>query len=900
MDTIPKNYDQSIEQKWAQYWVDNKTFSDKSSEVSEDDFVLIIPPPNVTGKLHIGHALNNTYQDILLRNNKMKGKKCIWVPGTDHAGIATQTKVEKHLIQQYQKEGKVFNKVEMGKDAFISEIWNWKNEHGDIIIKQLQRLGFSCDWDRIQFTMNPQFSDLVKRMFVKMYHDDLIYQGDYIVNWCPVSKTALANEEVIYEDQNSYLYYLKYYICDKDGKKTDKYLVVATTRPETILGDVAVAFNPKDERYKQLENSELLVPLINRKVKLIKDIYPNPDFGTGLVKITPAHDANDYKVGQRHNLPRLKVLNEDAQIYNTNTKYDGMDRFEARDEIVKDLQQNGYIEKMEEYKNRIGKSYRSGAIVESILSKQWFVNMKPLAKLVLDRMDELNVYPEYQRSIMENWLTDIQDWCISRQIMWGHGIPVWYGSDGSIICDTTPPENTDSVEYTQDTDVLDTWFSSWLFPYGVFPDEETLYRTSIDALITGSDILFFWVIRMIMSSLYLTGELPFNNIYLHGLIRDEKGSKMSKSKGNVIDPLEVIETYSADAIRFSLTMKTPYGQDVPFSHKDVELGRNFATKLWNTMRYIIDMSQGNRHKFSTTGKHSPNDFVESIKPDLDKLDGFDKWIMSQLHQTHRNVEKYMSVFNFSSMATEIYTFTWEKFCSIYLETTKYQKDDINKQFVLNYVLNNIIKMVHPIMPYLTEEIWYQLSFNQDKQYQSIVINNPIELYDIKEVDDTMINHYMKLVKNIRSVKSVFSIPLTKVNEETKEKEGFIHGNIVLNNVKTELLCFIQDNKTYLINDTKINKLELEKDDKVSYYEAKYDDMDIYYEVDEYFNFDNKINVLEKKINNTNTKINGVQRKLDETTSENKTKKLGVEMAKLFKNISQMKTEMDYYKKLKKQ
>ena len=442
---------------------------------------------------------------------------------------------------------------------------------------------------------------------------------------------------------------------------------------------------------------------------------------------------------------------------------------------------------------------------------------------------------------------------------------------------------------------MDTWFSSWLFPYGVFPEEEALYRNNINALITGSDILFFWVIRMMMSSLYLTGELPFKNIYLHGLIRDESGTKMSKSKGNVIDPLEVIETYSADAIRFSLTMKTPYGQDVSFSHTDVELGRNFATKLWNTMRYIIDISQEYRKDFKG---NSPNDFVKSLKPDLEKLDGFDKWIMSQLYKTHQNMQEYMTNFNFSAMATEIYIFTWEKFCSIYLETTKYQKDKINKHFVLNYVLNNILKMIHPIMPYLTEEIWYQLSFQQEK-YESIVINNSIELYDIKHVDDTMITHYMKLVKNIRSVKSVFGIPLTKVNKETKEKEIFLHGNVVLNNIKTELLCFIQENKTYLINDTKINRLELEKDDNVSYYETKYDDIDIYYEVDEYFNFDNKINMLEKKINNTNDKINRAQVKMDKTTSENKTKRLGVEMAKLFRDISQMKTEMDYYKKLRK-
>lgn len=907
MESIPKNYEHSIEQKWAKYWIDNKTFSDKRKEVSEDDFVLVIPPPNVTGKLHIGHALNNTYQDILLRANKMKGKKTIWVPGTDHAGIATQTKVEKTLIAQYQSEGKVFNKDKMGKEAFIKEIWNWKNQYGNSIIEQLKRLGCSCDWDRIQFTMDPQFSNLVKEIFIKLYNDDLIYRSEYIVNWCPVSKTALANEEVIYQDQDSELYHLRYYYADDDGKPiSDKYLVVATTRPETILGDVAIAFNPKDKRYKELENQTLLVPLINRPIKLIKDIYPNPDFGTGLVKITPAHDVNDFKVGQRHKLPKLKVLNEDAKIYNTKTRFDGMNRFEAREEILKDLDENGFLEKREFYQNRIGRSYRSGAIVESLLSKQWFVRMEPLAKMVLEHEDEINFYPKYQKDIFRNWLNNIQDWCISRQILWGHRIPVWYGSDGSIVCDTTAPINTNSVEYTQDSDVLDTWFSAWLWPIGVFPDEEALYRNNINVLTTGADILFFWVIRMMMASCYLTKELPFKNIYLHGLIRDEKNEKMSKSKGNVIDPLEVIDEYSADAIRFSLTMKTPYGQDVPFSHKDVELGRNFATKLWNTMRYIVDISQTSRKKFEELEKHFPTEFNDYLYSQVstestleNQLDGFDLWIMGQLYETVKKVEEHLSNYNFSAMASTIYTFTWDKFCSIYLETTKYQKDDIKKQFVLNYVLNHIIRLVHPIMPFVTEEIWYQLSFYQDIKYTSIVDSaGKQQIYPVKTTDDELVDKYMKLVRHVRSIKSVFGIPLNRENKETKTKEKFIHGNIVLNNIKSELLCFIENNKTYLVNDTNIKGTRLEKEKDRKYYEVKNDDMVILYEVDEHFKFDNKIKVIENKIKNIDKKIKMTQTKLDKTQSENKKKKLGVDMSKLFTEISQMKTELDYYNNFK--
>lgn len=931
METIPKNYDtNNIEKKWGQYWLDNKIFSHKSDTIDNNNCIMVIPPPNVTGKLHIGHALNNTYQDLIIRKNKMAGKTTIWVPGTDHAGIATQTKVEKILMKQYQDEGKIFTRQDIGREKFLEKIWEWKEKNGNSIIEQLKRLGCGCDWDRLQFTMDDNFSDLVKEMFVSLYNDKLIYQGEYIVNWCPVSQTALANEEVIYEDQKSLLYYVKYYIINDDNTISDEYLTIATTRPETIFGDTAVAYHPSDTRYNHLINKKVMVPIVNRQIPLIADHYPKPEFGTGLVKITPAHDPNDYKVGQRHKLEHLKILNEEAKIYNTNTKYDGMDRFEARFIFVQELKDKLLLVKEEEYENRIGKSYRSGAIVESLLSKQWFVKMKPLAQMVLEHEDEINFNPPHQKDIFRQWINNIQDWCISRQIWWGHKIPVWYGSDGSIYCDTKPPINTEIVTYTQDTNVLDTWFSSWLWTIGVFPDNEKEYRNQIEVLITGSDIMFFWVIRMMMASVYLTKQLPFKNVYLHGVIRDKFNEKMSKSKGNVIDPMEVIDEYSADAIRFSLVIKTPYGQDSPFSYNDVQIGRNFATKLWNTMRYIIDICQYSRYNFNNLGKNTPIEYVNYLnsqilleyhkKDDeydlLNYLDGFDKWILSELYETVKQVNYYYSKYNFSGMATAIYSFTWHKFCSIYLETTKYDKSKITKQFVLNNILNNIVRLIHPIMPHITEEIWYQLSFHTDTIYTPIVYNgyfpdvnesiseqdgiNTMNLYCVNKSNDTdadtYVDKYMRLVKKIRGIKAEFQIPLSLLKEDGT-KEPLYHGVITLNNIDSALACFIMDNKNYLIEDTKLKDINMEANTSLKYYQIDEPDMLVLYPVDSYFKFDNKIKIINKKIIKRNENICRTEKKLDTSISEKKQNKLGEELKMLHQDIYQLNTELKYYNDL---
>jgi valyl-tRNA synthetase len=990
MDNISKNYDHNIEEKWSKYWIQNNIFSNNSNKISHDDFVLVLPPPNITGKLHIGHALNGVYQDLMLRTNMMKNKKCIWVPGIDHAGIATQTKVEQILTEEYKKQNKKFNKDEIGKEELIKYIWKWKDEYSGNIMNQLMRLGYGCDWKRNQFTMDSNFSQLVNRMFVKLYNDNLIYRDEYIVNWCPISKSALANEEVIYEDQESELFYIKYYFANENNQinKENKYLLVATTRPETIFGDVAIAFNPSDERYKEFENKIVLVPLINRPIKVIMDIYPKPEFGSGLVKITPAHDVNDFKVSQRHNLQKIKVINESACICNTNTIYDGLDRFEARSKIVDFLNKNNYIDKIQKYNNRIGRSYRSGAIVETLLSKQWFVKMKPLAEMVLKHESEINFYPEFEKEKFRHWLNNIQDWCISRQIWWGHPIPVWYGSDGSIVCQTISPKDTESVTYTQDSDVLDTWFSSWLWTLGSFGTSESFYRNHIHTLVTGSDILFFWVIRMIMASVYITGNVPFKNIYLHGLIRDEQNNKMSKSKDNVIDPLHVIDEYSADAIRFSLVMKTPYGQDVLFSHKDIELGRNFATKLWNAMRYIMDTCQQTRNEFDKTGKTSYDEYVSylhqkmqrqyidtnNIETNIDTafimipfdkmLDGFDLWIMSQLHKTVEEYTQYYESYHFSNMATIIYSFIWDKFCSIYLETTKYQKDDINKQYTLNYIMSHIIRLVHPIMPFVTEEIWNKLSFNTDKDYKCItksgyfpglifkpkntdINNNTLQstnrksivfkllqnislmndtdielleknantqevsyiikvnpkyqtlqnrLYEIYGIEDENVIKYMELVKNIRSIKSVFGIPLSITNEDGI-KSPFIHGDIVLNNIDSDLINFIIDNITYIKKDTNIYGISMEKIEGKQYYDIENNNMILSYPIDSYFKFDSKIKTLDTKINNLNIKLKEIEEKFDKTESNSKKEKLTREISNIIGEINSAKNEYDKYVKL---
>ena len=670
-----------IEKKWQSLWEEKKVFSGQPN--NKPKYTLVMPPLNVTGRAHLGHALNNTFQDILIRYKKMKGYNTLWVPGTDHAGIATQNRVEKHLKEQG------INKDQLTKHEFFNKIVDWKNEYGHIIINQLKQLGCACDWDREKFTLDADFSDHVRKIFVKLYDDGLIYRGNYIVNWCPILQTAISDDEVNTSECKSKLYHLKYQI-----KGSNEYLIVATSRPETLFGDVAVAYNPNDARYQKYKDCQLIVPICNNEVPLIADEYVKPDFGSGLVKITPAHDRNDFEVGQRHNLPMPIIFDKSASLINTKTKYDGMTREVARKVILKDLTQSGLIEKIEDYLSVSRKCYRSDAIIEPMLTRQWFVKMKPLAELAKNMIEhqEVKIFPERLVKVFYNWVDNIRDWCISRNLVWGHQIPVWYClSCHEQICSEMDPDTCkycSSIDIQKDPDVLDTWFSSWLWPFAVFNDSDRDYYFPIDVLITGEDILFFWVIRMMMASGYLYNRPPFNQVYLHGLVRDEHHVKMTKTLGNVIDPLDIIKTYGSDVLRFSLMMNVPKDGDLTLSQKSFKVGQTFCTKYWNVVRYCLGQLT----------------YVCNDPFDLAQLDEKDKKILSQLSWVESEFSLCIDNFLFGEATKNLYSFIWDHFANDYLEYAKKNMTE-NRQKILFTILCRSTKLLYPIIPHITEEVW---------------------------------------------------------------------------------------------------------------------------------------------------------------------------------------------------
>lgn len=729
-----------IEQKWYQNSVDKGYFhSDESS--GKPPYTIVIPPPNVTGVLHMGHALNNTIQDILIRYYRMKGHNALWMPGTDHAGIATQNVVERKL----KKEGK--RKEDLGRDAFIEDVWDWKAHHGGVIINQLKTLGASCDWDRERFTMDEGLSDAVRCCFHDLYHKDLVYRGNYITNWCPRCQTALSDEESEHKDVKGAFYYLRYPI-----EGSDEFIEIATTRPETMFGDTAVAMNPNDERYQHLKGKRVILPIINKSIPLIENEHVDPEFGTGLVKVTPAHDPNDFEMGQIHDLELVSVMTGDAKMEQAGP-YEGMDRFECRKQLVEDLKEQGLLLKVEDHDHSVGHCYRCDTVVEPRASKQWFVRMKPLAEkaLAAEAAGKVKFYPEKWRKIYVHWLSNIRDWCISRQIWWGHQIPVWYCGDCEAqtvtLEDPTVCSSCGSENLTQETDVLDTWFSSWLWPFSTLgwpektKDLETFYPTQ--TLVTAPDILFFWVSRMIMAGLEFMGEVPFKDVYLHGVVRDEQGRKMSKSLGNSIDPLEAIEEYSADALRFSLMMLAPLGHDLQLSQDKFVLGRNFANKIWNAARYLL--------------MNVDKEFDRGIKVEL--MDVIDHWIVSRLNTMLRSVSTQIEKFRFNDAVTSIYDFLWHDFCDWYLEMIKDRMDQNNTQQVALNVLEQTLCALHPIMPFVTEEIWSLLPLRKDSE--SIVVAA------WPKADATMINPEIEaqfaMIKDIiqaaRNVRRELNLPL---------------------------------------------------------------------------------------------------------------------------------------------
>ncbi len=715
---ISKTYDaKSVEDKWYSIWLEKRLFSTDSSK-GGTPYTIVIPPPNVTGILHMGHALNVTIQDILIRWKRMQGFNTLWIPGTDHAGIATQNVVEKAL-----KKGNLTRHV-LGREEFLKRVWQWKEQYGGTIVRQLKKLGVSCDWTREHFTMDEQLSAAVAEIFVHLYENQLIYRGNYIINWCPRCLTALSDEESAHVPTQGKLYYIRYPLID--GKKKDA-LIVATTRPETMLGDVALAINPRDQRYAHIKDQKYLLPIINRELPVIEDDYVDPEFGTGVVKVTPAHDPNDFEMGRRHNLPTVNVMNNDGTMNDAAGPYAGLDRFECRKKLVEDLKAAGLIEKIEDYQHSVGHCYRCDTVVEPRLSLQWFVKMKPLARPAIEAVKEgkIQFVPERWTKVYLDWMENIRDWCISRQIWWGHRIPIFYCDNcGNEWASKKQPEKCpkcSSQKIRQDEDVLDTWFSSWLWPFSTLgwpqKNDDLAFFYPTDTLVTASEIIFFWVARMIMAGLEVMHDVPFRKVFIHGTVRDDIGRKMSKSLGNSIDPLEIIQEYSADALRFSLMMVTPVGQDVYLSKEKFEVGRNFLTKIWNAARFL----QMNMKDVSI-------DTYKIINAPFDKnlLSPEDQHIIASLYDTVDKVTEHLERFRFNDYAKELYDFIWHKFCDWYIEAAKLplSSESIEKKHhtlqVMHHVFSRILNLLHPITPFITEELYQALGYAKQEKGEFIV------------------------------------------------------------------------------------------------------------------------------------------------------------------------------------
>ena len=771
-DVLQKSYEpKDVEEKWYKFWEENGFFKPEIPS-DKEPFCIVIPPPNITGSLHMGHALNNTIQDIMCRYKRMKGFNVLWQPGTDHAGIATQNVVERELAK------KGISRHEIGREKFIELVWEWKEKYGNIIVNQLKRLGCSCDWSRLRFTMDEGLSKAVREVFVRLYKEGLIYKGDYIINWCPRCHTALADIEVEHEEKDSFLYYIRYPFRDEKG-----YIVVATTRPETLLGDTAVAVNPEDERYKDLIGKTVLLPILKRPIPIISDSYVDMEFGTGALKITPAHDLNDFEIGNRHGLERIKVIDEDGRMNELAGPYKGMDRFECRERIVEDLEKEGLLEKIEPYRTAIGHCYRCKTVIEPLLSKQWFVRTKPLAEPAIKAVKEhrTRIFPENWEAVYFEWMNNIRDWCISRQIWWGHRIPAWYckkcGHINVSKDDVKECENCGSGDLFQDEDVLDTWFSSALWPFSTlgWPDQteelRIFYPTSL--LVTGFDILFFWVARMMMMGIHFMGDIPFRHVYIHALVRDAEGRKMSKSKGNVIDPLEVMEKYGTDAFRFTLAALAAQGRDIKLSEEKIIGYRHFVNKLWNASRFVL----------MNIDKEMDIDPEKVLEKDVLGLE--DRWIITKLSHVIREVTDAIEEYRFNEAAGACYQFVWHEFCDWYVEMSKwylYGDDYEKKRRIINTLLNvlsAILRLLHPFMPFVTEEIWQKLP----KERKSIMISKFPEPEDYFEDMDAVrkIELIKDIISGIRNVRGELRIPPSKkinvVIDSPEEKIGLLNEYI---------------------------------------------------------------------------------------------------------------------------
>ncbi len=763
MSELPKTYDpKAVEDKLYSFWNDSGFFH---AEVNPDKkpYTIVIPPPNVTGQLHMGHAFDETLQDILIRTKRMQGYEALWMPGTDHAGIATQIKVEENLRKE---EG--LTRYDLGREKFLERVWDWKNKYGDRIISQLKKLGSSCDWERERFTMDEGCSKAVREVFVNLYNKGLIYKGHRIINWCPHCTTALSDAEVEYETQPGKLWHIRYPLADGSGD-----LVVATTRPETFMGDTGVAVNPNDERYKHLIGKTCILPIMNREIPIFGDEYVDMEFGTGCVKVTPCHDPNDFEMGQRHNLEQILVFNEDATVNENGGKYEGMDRYECRKAVIKDLEEGGYLVKIEDHEHNVGTCYRCGTTVEPMTSAQWFVKMAPLAKPAMDVVTEgkTKFVPDRFSKTYLRWMENVHDWCISRQLWWGHRIPAFYCDDcGEMTVskeDVHVCPKCGSKNVRQEEDVLDTWFSSALWPFSTlgWPEKtkelEYFYPTS--TLVTGYDIIFFWVARMIFSGVEHMGQTPFDTVYIHGLVRDAQGRKMSKSLGNGIDPLEIIDQYGADALRFTLATGNSPGNDMRFSDERVQASRNFCNKIWNASRFI----QMNL----TIGKDKAAELPETLALE-------DKWIVSKFNTLVAEVTRNIDQYELGLAAAKLNDFIWDNFCDWYIEIakTRLQAGDENVQKVLCYVLSGAMQLLHPFMPFITETIWQALPH----EGPSVMVSKWPE-YDEKlhfAAEEAQMETLMDAVRAIRNRRSEMNVPPSKKAKVlilTEKKDTFAAG-----------------------------------------------------------------------------------------------------------------------------
>ncbi len=703
MKEIPTKYDpKPVEEKWYRFWEEEGYFR-AEVDPKKKPYSIVIPPPNITGSLHLGHALNNSLQDVLVRWKRMQGYNALWIPGVDHAGIAAQNVVERKLAS----EG--LSRKQLGREKFVEKVWEWKKQYGDNIVHQLRKLGFSCDWSRQRFTLDEGCCRAVREEFVRLYEEGLIYQANYMTNWCPRCGTALSDIEVEHEESNGYLYYINYPLESGDDQIT-----VATTRPETMLGDVAVAVHPDDKKYRRLVGKNLVLPLVGRRLPIIADEKVDPSFGTGAVKITPAHDPNDFEIGLKQKLPQIVVIDRSGKMTADSGRYAGLDRYQCREEILKDLRKESYLVKVEDYVNSVGHCYRCRAVIEPLVSEQWFVRMKELARPAIKavKKGKIKFIPPRWTKVYLNWMENIRDWCISRQIWWGHRLPVWHCRSCrhlNVSCQEPDKcEECGSPDLEQDPNVLDTWFSSALWPFSTlgWPEEtkDLNYFYPTSCLITGYEIIYFWVARMIMMGLKFRGNVPFREVYIHGIVRDVQGRKMSKSLGNVIDPLELIEKYGADALRFSLTQATTLGgQDIFLNEERVEGMRNFANKLWNASRFILLNTKDFRFR--------------QIEQKGLRLDEDDEYIIGRVNQVIKEMTDSLSVCRFSEAGQAIYEFLWHEFCDWYVELSKLrlydsgtaEEDKKTAQWVLHYILRNILKLLHPYMPFITEEIWQHLA-----------------------------------------------------------------------------------------------------------------------------------------------------------------------------------------------